>query len=77
MERAIYIEKRGITDLGDLLNVARSVAKQVLNVDRVHISPEIAYINNGYTLIVSPSEKNGKEEKSDVERKHTENPKKP
>ena len=54
--------------------MARAVAKQVLNVDRVHISPEIAYINNGYTLIVS-AEKNGKENDAGRE-KHESVPKK-
>ena len=77
MERAIHIEKRDITDLGDLLHIARAIGRKIFNVDRVNINPQIAYVPNGYVVMVSPQEHNGKL-KSDVERKKIEsNPKKP
>jgi len=54
MERSLFIEKRDINDLGDILHIARSIGKKVLNVERVNVNPKIAYFPNGYVVIVSP-----------------------
>ncbi len=74
MEHILYIRKGGIDDLGDLLHIARSKGKKRLKCERVHIKPEIAYLPDGYVLIVS--ELNGKE-KPDVERKKHDSNEKP
>lgn len=58
MEKALYLMRGGITDLSDILRIARTEGRKILNVQKVNVKPVVVPYNNGYLVVVSP-EHNG------------------
>lgn len=56
-----------ISDLGELIHIARQIGKIFFRVDRVTVSPEVTRTKEGYRVKISPDH-NGHETKGEKER---------
>jgi len=56
LEKAIIIKGDNISDLSDVLRIARSIGKTILHVDKVKVNPHVFYDGNEYIVKVSRQE---------------------
>jgi hypothetical protein len=53
LEKAVIIKGNNITDLSDLLRIARSIGKTILHCNEVNVNPHVFYDNGEFIVRVS------------------------
>jgi len=73
MRKALIIEGDNgkITDLSDILRIARANGKKILNCEKVNVLPVVTPFGNGYLVVVKP-ERDGRRKSSVVGREKKE-----
>lgn len=65
MDKTLFLMKGHIKDLSDVLRIARTEGRKVLNCEKVNVKPVVYPFQDGYLVVVSP-EHDGCSKASDV-----------